>query len=185
MKKIWDTQNNEMLYAIDEQALHNRILSKKQRASYTANISELLLMIVNCFAGIFIFILGWTKPGGNIFLYLMATWMLLTVVYMLISRIRRQREGKKFDRTLLGDLNHALATATYQVRISRLMRWNNLPILILLLSSIWENEKGVWVIVFVFFFFSLGYYLSGKELNIYVVRKRELEVLHEKLNDAT
>jgi hypothetical protein len=184
MKKIWDTQNNEVLYAINEQALHNRILSKKKSANHVTNVSELLLIIVNGFSGIFIFILGWTKPGGNVFLYLMASWMLLTMLYMTLSRIRRQREGKKFDRTLVGDLNHALATATYQVRISQLMRWNNLPILILLLSSIWENEKGVWVIAFVFFFFSLGYYLSGKELNVYKTRKNELELLSKKLDDT-
>jgi len=42
MKKIWDTQNNEALYAIMSVALHNRVLSKKERAGHVANISELL-----------------------------------------------------------------------------------------------------------------------------------------------
>lgn len=183
MKKIWDTQNNEALYAINEQALHNRVLSKKKNAGHITNVSELISIFVNGFSGVFIFILGWTKPGGNLFLYLMASWMLITMFYMIISRIRRQRDGKKFDRTLLGDLNYALATATYQVRISRLMRWNNLPIVIFLLSSIWENEKGIWVVIFVFVIFSLGFYLSGKELNVYITRKSELELLYKKLNN--
>jgi len=183
MKKIWDTQNNETLYAINERALHNRILSKKERAGHIANISELLLIIVNGGAGIFIFALTWTRSGGNLFFYLMALWMLLTMLYMMISRTRRQRDGNKFDRTLLGDLNHALAIATYQVRISRLMRWNNPPILILLLFSCWENEKSVWVIVLVLFVFALAYYLSGWEHNIYRARKNELEMLCKKLNN--
>jgi len=183
MKKIWDIQNNETLYAINERALHNRVLSKKERAGHVANISELLLIIVNGCGGIFMLMLGWTKSGGNLFFYLMALWMLLTMLYMLVSRIRRQREGNKFDRTLLRDLNHALATATYQVRISRLMRWNNLPILILLLLSFWENGKEIWVIVLVLIFFSLAYFLSGWEHNIYVTRKNELTTLYKKLSD--
>ena len=32
LKQVWDSQNNELLYAINEQALHNRILSKKKQA---------------------------------------------------------------------------------------------------------------------------------------------------------
>lgn len=185
MKKIWDSQNNETLYAINEQALHNRILSKKKSASHIANVSELLLIFVNGCTGIFIFAFGSTRAGGKSFFYLMALWMVLTMLYMIISRMRRLRDRNKFDRTLLGDLDLALATATYQVRISQLMRWNNLPILILLLFSIWENGKGIWVIVFVLIFFSLAYFLSGWEHNIYVVRKKELNALHEKLNDPT
>lgn len=183
MKKIWDSQNNETLYAINGRALHNRILSKKKRAGHIANISELLLIIVNGGAGIIMLVLGWTKSGGNLFFYLMASWMLLTMLYMLVSRIRRKREGSKFDRTLLGDLNHALATATYQVRISRLMRWNNLPILILLLLSFWENGKGIWGIVLVIILFSLTYFLSGWEHSIYITRKNELTTLYKKLSD--
>src|SRR4051812_47574418 len=34
MKKIWDSQNNEPLYAINEKALYNRILSKKKQAHH-------------------------------------------------------------------------------------------------------------------------------------------------------
>ena len=31
LKKIWDSQNNEVLYAINEKALHDRIRTKKGR----------------------------------------------------------------------------------------------------------------------------------------------------------
>ncbi len=32
MKQIWDSQNNKLMYGIDEKALHNRILTKKRQA---------------------------------------------------------------------------------------------------------------------------------------------------------
>ena len=54
MKKIWDSQNNEPLYGINEKALHNRILSKKKQAHHITNISELLAIIVIWCAGCFI-----------------------------------------------------------------------------------------------------------------------------------
>ena len=184
MKKIWDTQNNETLYAINEQALHNRILSKKKSTGHIANISELLLILVNGGTGVFIFMLAWSKSSGGLFFYLISLWMFATMLYMLVSRVRRLREATKFDLTLLGDLKNAITTASYQVRISRLMRWNNLPILILVLLSIWENSKSSWVALLTLLVFSLAYYLSGWEHNIYVKRKKELEELYKKLNNA-
>jgi len=185
MKKIWDTQNNEALFVINERALHNRILSKKATAGHVANISELLLILVNAGAGILMLVLATTKPGGNLFLYLMAMWMLVTMLFVLMNRIRRKKEENKFDRTMIGDLNHAIATATYQVRLSQLMRWNILPIGIFLLLSIWENSKAGWIVVLLLILFSLTHYLSGWEHNIYVVRKRGLEMLYKKLKDES
>ena len=55
LKQVWDSQNNELLYAINEQALHNRILSKKKQAYHITNVSELLMIIVNMGAGYFVF----------------------------------------------------------------------------------------------------------------------------------
>jgi len=185
MKKIWDTQNKEALFVINERALHNRILSKKTNASHFANFSELLLILVNAGAAILILILTTAKPGGNLFLYLMASWMLVTMLYVLMSRIRRQKAENRFDRTMLGDLNHAITTATYQVRLSQLMRWNILPIAIFVLLSIWENWKAGWIVVLILILFSLAHYLSGWEHNIYVARKRELEILYKKLKDES
>ena len=51
LQKIWDSQNNRPVYAIDEKALHNRILSKKRQAYHITNTTELLLIIVNVAAG--------------------------------------------------------------------------------------------------------------------------------------
>ena len=183
MKKIWDKQNNQPLFIINEQAMHNRVLNKKRSASHIANISELLLIIVNAGVGVWMLWLALTKSGGNLFLYLMAGWMLLTLAYIMTGRIRRKKTENKFDRSMLGDLEHALANATYQVRLSQLMRWNNLPISLFLLIGFWENGKPLWIIAAVLIFFSLVHYASGWEHNIYKSRKSELESLKRKLKE--
>jgi hypothetical protein len=185
MKKIWDTQNNQALFVINERALHNRILTKKHKTAHITNVNELLLILVNAGAAIFILSLALAKPGGNLFLYLMASWMLVTTLYLVISRIRRRRQENRYDRTMLGDLDQAISTANYQVRLSQLMRWNSLPIGIFLLFGIWENGQKVWVLTMVLILFSFAHYVGRWEHSIYKARKRELEVLRKKLSDET
>lgn len=183
LQQIWDSQNNKPLYAIDEKALHNRILSKKNKARHITNISELLSIMVNIGAGCFILGVNFFKPGGNLFMYFLSAWMLSTALYLLVSRIRRIKGDHRFDRSMRGDLNHAISMATYQVRLSQLMRWNILPIGILILLGVWEGGKSLWIALGIVIFFVLTNYAAGWEHNIYKARKRELEILQNKLEN--
>ena len=181
MKKIWDSQNNEPLFGINEKALHNRVLSKKKQAHHITNISELLIIIVyTCTAG-FIFGVNLFKHSGNIFLYVLSAWMLCSALYLLVSRVRRINGNRRFDRTLRGDLAYALSVATYQVRLSQLMRWNILPIGILILAGVWQGGKSIWPAMGILIFFVLTNYASSWEHGIYKARKRELVLLQDKL----
>jgi hypothetical protein len=181
LQKIWDSQNNEPLYAINVNALHNRILSKKKRAGHIANFSELLLIVVNIGAGGLILGMNIFKQNTNVFMYLISVWMFISALYTLAGRIRRIKGEYRFDRSMLGDLNHAISTASYQVRLSQIMRWNILPIGIFSLLGIWDSGKPVWIAALILVFFALTYYASGWEHRIYKARKRELEVLQKKL----
>src|SRR5665213_1655108 len=181
MKKIWDSQNNEPLYAINEKALHNRILSKKKTGYHITNVSELLLIIVNAGAGLLVLGINISRPGVNIFLYLLAAWMLLSALFMLVSRIRRIKSSHHFDRSMLGDLSQAISLAAYQVRLSQVGRWNILPIGILSLLALWESEKPAWSIVIMAIIFAFAARVTFWEHSIYKKRKRELEILQKRL----
>jgi hypothetical protein len=182
MQKIWSMQNNEALYVINEKALHSRILSKKKSASHIVNFSELLGIVVNIGTSLFVFGVALSKPGTHIFIYLMAAWMMITALYLLVSRIQRQKSENRFDRSLLGDLDHAIYNASYQVRRSRLMLWNVLPITLLILFSFWESGKlSVWIALAMLIFFVLVFYAGSWEHSIYIKKKRVLEVLRKKL----
>ena len=183
LKKIWDSQNNEPLYGFNEKALHNRILSKKRQAYHITNASELLGIIVNIGAGTFILGVTSFKQSGNISMYLLSVWMLMSGLYFLVSRIRRIRGDYRFDRSMRGDLNHAISVAAYQVRLSQLMRWNIVPIGILTLMGVWGGGKSLWLAVGILIFFVVANYAAGWEHGIYKARKRELEILQNKLEN--
>jgi hypothetical protein len=181
LQKIWDVQNNEPLYAINEKAMRKHIISKRNQAGHITNISELLSIVVNFGVAAFVAGMQLFSQHGNVFMYLMAIWMFITACYVLVSRRRRMKGESNFERSMLGDLNHAIAMATYQVRLSQLLRWNILPIGLFTLLSFWEGEKPFWIMAVLLLFFALTYYASGWEHNIYKSRKRELETLQKRL----
>jgi uncharacterized membrane protein HdeD (DUF308 family) len=184
MKKIWDSQNNEPLYAINEKALHNRILSKKRQAHHITNISELLCIGVYFFTGCFVLAMNFSRQDANIFMYILSAWMLASALYVLVRRIHRLNGNNRFDRSVQGDLAHAISVATYQVSFSHLMRWNILPIGIFILAGIWDSKKSLGFAVGILIFFILTWYASGWEHRIYKNRKRELEILQDKLKNG-
>jgi hypothetical protein len=183
MKKIWDSQNNEPVYGINEKALHNLILSRGKQNYRIANASELLLIIANAVAGCVVLAMTLIKGNAGISMYLLSGWMFSTTLYFFVSRIRRMRLESRFDRSIRGDLDHAISLARYQVRIAAMGRWNILPIGILTLLGVWEGGKPVWMIVAILIFFVLANYAAGWESRIYEGRKRELEVLKSRLED--
>lgn len=186
MKKIWDSQNNESLYALNEKALHHRIMAKKKQAYHITNISELLLISTNTIVGLFILGLNLVKQDGDMYLYLLCVWMLCSALYVLISRIRRIKGADRFDRSMHGDLHYAISVARYQVRLSLLGRWNILPVAILIILGLWSTGKSVWVALGVVALFVVTNYAARWEHNIYKSRKRELETLQTKLeSEAT
>ena len=185
MKKIWDSQNNEALYVINEKALHNRILSKKKQAYHITNFSELLLIIVNIGVGCVILGMNLFRQGSSIFMYVLSAWMFGSALYVLMSRIQRVRGNDRFDRSMLGDLNYAISVATYQVRLSQVMRWNILPMGALLLLGVWEGGKSLWMMGPLLILFALAYFAGGWEHNIYKAKKRELDMLHNKLKNES
>ncbi len=183
LQKIWDTQNNKPLYVINEQALHNRIVAKKHQVIHIAVVTEWILIIANAISGAFVLQQNYTGRRSLVFAYLLAIWLLGSAFFVLVNRIRRMREQKRFNRSLSGDLQHALATAVYQVRIAQIMRWNTLPIALLVLLGSWEGGQSVWFLVAVALFFVLVFIASGWEQNIYRNKMKELQVLQNKLQE--
>jgi hypothetical protein len=183
MKKLWDTQNNEPVYGINEQALHRLIVTKKNTGMRITHISELLLIVVNMCAGASVFGFNWYKQSNNIFMHALAAWMVISGLYFLVHRIKRIQADQQFDRSMLGDLRYAVSIASYQVRISLVMRWNVLPIGLLVILGIIYDGKSVWWAVAILVFLVLTNYASGWEHNIYKNRKIELERLQRKLEN--
>jgi hypothetical protein len=179
MKKIWDAQNNQPLYTIDEKALQNRI--QRKRHSVLVNISEWLLII--SYLGAVSLLVGRNpfKPGSNIFLYLAGVWMFAIVVYFVVSAIRRIKASRQFDRSIHGDLNHAIFLISYQMRISQIIRWNFIPLGAIMILSGWESGKLFMVSAVILVGYTVAFYATGKGILANKRRKRALQALKEKL----
>jgi len=180
LQKIWDTRHDQPMYVINEEALHHRIVEKKYHVIHIAVFTEWLLIIVNVATGVFLLETNVTGHG-YFFIYVLAAWMFGSALYVLVNRIGRIGAFRRFDRTLLGDLQHAIAAARYQVRISHIMRWNVVPVGLLVLFSLWEGGKPVWLALVVTLFFIITFYASGWEHRIYKAKRQELEILQHKL----
>ena len=181
MKKIWDEQNNQPLYVIDEKALHNRIQSKMNSAMHFANINEWSIILFNLGASGVLFCLNYFSRGKNIFMYIESAWMFVTVVYVVVSRIRRIKASRQFDRSIQGDIDHAISLVSYQLHLSLMVRWNLLPMGAIMIFSGWEAGKLLKVSAVMLVSCALAFYVGSKGDRVNKRRKRELQVLKEKL----
>jgi len=182
IKKIWDAQNNQPLYVLDEQALHNRIQSKMKGVLRYANISEWGLIIIYLFAAGFLLTLNIFTHAANIFMYIEAAWMFATVAYIVAHRFQRLSSSRRFDRSIHGDLDHAISVATYHVRLARMMNWNSLPLGAIMIFSGWEAGALLKAAAVILASYGLSFYIGIKQNRVNVRRRRELQVLKEKLD---
>lgn len=180
LQQVWDDQDKRPIYTIDQQALRDRILRKKRQARHITNRNELVLIIVNAGAGIFILSMHFSV-SKQFFMYLLAFWMLCTALLVTVSRFRRLKRNNRFDRSMRGDLDQAIATAAYQVRLSFFMRLNGLLLGLLVVLGLIESHKLAWITVAAVIFFVIGFYVSGFEHRFYLRKKRELQLLQSEL----
>ncbi|TRX51599.1 hypothetical protein FNH22_23855 [Fulvivirga sp. M361] len=181
IRKIWDGQNNRPLYVIDEDALHRRILLKKKQSRRLANTTEWVMAGANFLASSMILTAIFLKNNANIFSYITMGFMALTPLYIFYIRRQRKTQEKAFESSVSGDLDHAISNATFQVRLSMVMRWYLLPIAVLTLLSVWSEDISYWFLLGVVVFFCATFYASSWEHRLYVSKKRRLIDLRNKL----
>lgn len=183
LKKIWDTQNNEPMYVINEDALHRRVQSKKRAAAKKANWMEVILIAANLFAGLML--LGAVLFRGKeheSFIYIMMALMLTTPFFLLYKRYNRKKSENNFALTMIGELQHAISNASYTVTLSRTSQFYFMGIaLLVVLSLIFDKDASLMSIIGISLFFVFTLFASRWEHNFYVRKKKELIKLKEKL----
>lgn len=182
MKKIWDEQSKEHVYAIDEKRLHQNIEEKKHTSSSLVSKIEIMLIVVNLLAGSTVLGLNIVQQSGNLFDNAVALLMLATAVYVFFKRNHRLKNEDRFDRTMLGDLDHAISNATYQAKLSYGMLINAVIIGILLFLNAVAEDKSPGILFLIIVLFAITIYLSRWEhRSWHVARKKRLEAMRAKL----
>ncbi|MEQ8578489.1 MAG: hypothetical protein RIC57_14080 [Balneola sp.] len=182
LQKIWDSQNNKPMYVIREEALHQKILAKGRKAGRTANLTEWILISTGLIASGILVYFDFMKDEGNVFSYISVVLFSLITVYGMINRFLRKNKTENFERSILGDLEHALSISEYQVSLSKGMLYGFWPAVFLIsLLSLIMSDKPIWYsIIFGLLFIGVSF-LSRWEHKCYVRRKNELATLKKKL----
>lgn len=183
IQKIWDTQNKEPMYVINETALHKGIRSKSSRANKTANINEIGLMSISTITGLLLLVDAIIDKQG-FFSYLVAITLFLTGVYVLIGRKRRKKKELQFDRSMLGELDHAISNVDYMITVSKtFLWWYILPIGITSMINVAQATPFMswkWMLIPASFVLSFVVVRLGL-VYTYLPKKRSLETLKAKL----
>ena len=182
IKKIWDSQNKQPMYVIDEKTLHRSVTRKFQASRRSVNAMEIGLVLINSFVITFLIVKG-INNDYNIFQFLIAGAALLVTIYVILGRTRRRRRQSFQDRSLLSELDHAISNRDYLIQRGRtFIYWYMLPFATATLVSMYFNAKSPWIWILIVSLFALGSWLPFWEVqNIHLPKKRELESLKKTL----
>lgn len=210
LKMIWDSQNEEPLYVMNEAALHRVVQRRNEewtRRLACAFATEIMLgavcgsLMLIC-AGVLAFAdpawLGtrpWMKLAASrwdIFALIAAggIWLYYSL-YMLAARKRQERRVERFDSSLRGDLDRAVGQIDFQIALAKdIVWWGLVPIWIA--STLWVatlfhlgNASGsTWVLMGSTVVAAFVAAVACKQRSItnqFEPRRRELESLRAKL----
>lgn len=114
IQKIWNEQKGETMYVINETALHRSVTYKKNAASRKINYEEISMSLINGIVAIFLFILA--LGGKHDWAFITSGLLAATVVYTQYFRWKRKKAENKFDRSMLGELDHAISNTNFTIR---------------------------------------------------------------------
>jgi uncharacterized RDD family membrane protein YckC len=181
IQKFWNEQKGEAMYAVNESALYSLVSDKKEAAGKRISRVEIMISIINGTVGIFLAVLAVIHP--HIINFIDAGIMAITVVYIQYFRRKRKKAENTFDRSLLGELDHAISHVNAIIRFNYLMLVGYLiPLLVLCISALitagasWEK----WLLVSAAFVLSI-LVLRWEQGAYNVPRKNQLLALRKKL----
>lgn len=182
LQVIWNSQNSEKMYVVNENALHTYIKRKGQSIKHTLNFFEFILIGVNLAVGIWLTIESLdNNPLSN--QLILAVFYLAFAVYGVIRRFMRRNEEKPFDHTMVGELDKAIWRIDYLMRQSwTIFVWYLLPLTLILGAMSFFDPRlwptfGMMIVVVIATYF--GYRWEYQKFH--QPKKHNLETLRKKL----
>lgn len=182
LQKIWNEQKGETMYVIDQQALHNSVGRKKDAASKRINKVEIGLILINSIVVTILLVDAIVNKEG-FWDYAGAGIMALTVVFLLFFRMKRKQKENTFDRSLIGELDHAIANSDSIIQITTMMiSYYIIPIAIFSFSKMIYFDASLEKWLLTIGMFALAFFLVRWERKVcHIPRQRNLLSLKRKL----
>lgn len=172
MQKIWNSDTQNFLYAIDEKGMEGIIKNKKAKAIKRVNLVENLIMWMNIILPFALICLSWISGKNKGSVYIMAAFMLLSAAYIAYHKNLRIRSYKNWGKSMLDSLEEAIHNATYQARLSKtLLVWYLLGLAII--SMLIIEGKPWWFTLLLSLFFGLAFYFGRWEQRCFHDRYRD------------
>lgn len=140
LKVIWDTQNEEPLYAIDHSGLQKQVTESSNAFNRSIFWRDVREVGIGFFGGLLVILLSiqvmlfdenWlsqvfhlqTSGQDVALLFLSGCIFWYYAAYRFIGRKRQEKFEKQFDGSLMGDLKKACAQVDYQIWLSTHVHW--------------------------------------------------------------
>lgn len=182
MKILWDRQNEEKLYAINEQALHEQIQRRGRSVDRTLQRYEWVMVGVNLLTAIVLLVSAYANKE-TLLLYAIAAAYLAYSLFFLRLRRRRRRQDPAFASTMLGDLDKALWQLNYLVGQARsTIFWYSVPLTIVLTGYLLLRAHWGWALTLAIVMGAASYLSIKWEVNrCYLPQINSLQALRAKL----
>lgn len=182
MQTIWNEQDNERLFAINEAALHKYIKDKSRSVDHLMRFAEWAMIAANLIV-VLILTVDAIRDGGPTYQYYIAAMYLAYSVIGLVRRLRRKQAEVVFEPTMLGEVDKALWQINYLIEQSKSMiYWYVMPLTLAVGASFFLNGKSLWGAAFMLGLIPATLFGSRWEMNRwYRPKKQELEKLRETL----
>ena len=184
MKVIWDTQNDEPLYAVNQDALRKTVNREAKRFRLYVKLFEFVMVVVPLFMAA-LFLKDPLIEGINQHRVVSGLIMLGVFVYFLRGILKRRRHEKAFDASMFGDLEKAIWQVDNHIaRTFGVRQGVIIPMVVTFVLDIvfLYATKPVWMYVCAISVMGAAYYAIDREVRcMYAPRKRKLEALRQKL----
>jgi len=182
MQVIWNSQDEEKLYAINEAALFEQIKHKGRSVDRKLAFVEIMMVAVNLGVGIML-VFDAVRDNEQAYQYVLPVMYLAYAVFAVVRRLRRRQDEVHFAPTMLGELDKAIWRVDYLIRQGRtLVLWYLLPLVLVAAATMALNAKPFWALGLLLFLIPFGYFGGRWEVDkFYVPQKRSLTALRDTL----
>ncbi|MEZ4683224.1 MAG: hypothetical protein R2932_54350 [Caldilineaceae bacterium] len=186
MKIIWDSQNEEKLYAINESALYAQIKRKGKSVGRLLRRFEIVMIGVNLVVAVFLVGVALLN-NFDIYEYLLPGIYLAYALLALVWRRTRHQKDGHFEPTMLGELDKAIYQINYLIKRSReLLVWYLLPLTVFMGGKLlFYDGQPFFALALVLVMGMAGFFTDRWEIKKeYLPKKRSLESLRATLVTA-
>lgn len=118
MQKIWNEGQQKMQYTIDEETLLSAVRKDRNMLRITTNVMEIALSLISLFAGSYL-LYDAIKDHEGPWAIIGAMPMILVVFFILWRRSKRHQNMKRYEGTVLGDLEESIFQSSYLEHVAR------------------------------------------------------------------